>query len=248
MSRNPKYFRSDDYDAPQLYGDQWGYLNAVLRKCLVTGYNGHTDLVAYQIISSSKVQFTYATAHNYTVDQVLQIGSVSNNELQDECVVSSIPDTLNIICEYYTVLLTPIGTSASGLSGTSVVAPLGFREKFSSGDRSVYVIDQTLEECFLVVDARTPANWTAMVSGSTYPSMVMPNVYMCDGMSDIDTITGSRIVPNDTLYPTRYKDEWTTTTGSYPRKGISTFITYQPISFSSTNTNPTTKPMKWTIS
>lgn len=248
MSRIPKYFRSDDFDAPQLYGDQWGYLNNVLRKCLVEGYNNRTDLTSYQVLTSRTVQFTYATPHNYSVDQVVQISTVGVADLEVECIVSSIVDANNIICEYFSDLFISIGTSATGLTGSSIVSPCGFREKFRSGDRSVYVIDQTQEDCFLVVDARTPSNWTTMVTGTTSPASIAPNVYMCDGMSDIDTITGSRIFPNDVLYPTRFNSEWST--GTSPRKGILNFISYYGITNNATsNVTATaqTTPCKWKL-
>lgn len=229
MSRIPKYFTSEDFDAPVLLGDAWGYLNNVFRKCLVEGYNQRLDLSSYTIIDNKSVRFTFDTAHNYRQYQVLKISDIGNNELHDECMIESVTD-LTITCSYYKELYTPIDTNTGSLTGKSIVAPLGMREKWRDGDRSVYVVDQEVEECFLTVDARTPANWTALVTGTTYPASITPVVYMTDGMSDIDTVTGSKIVPYDETYQTRYNTEWLGgTSNNMPHKGIGYFQSYYKI-------------------
>lgn len=226
MSRIPKYFTSEDFDAPVILGDAWGYLNNVFRKCLVEGYNQRLDLASYTIIDNKNVRFTFATAHNYRQYQVLKISGIGNDELHDECMVESVTD-LTITCSYYKELYTPIDTNTGSLTGKSIVAPLGMREKWRDGDRSVYVVDQEVEECFLTVDARTPANWTDLATGTSYPAVITPVVYMTDGMSDIDTVTGSKIVPYDELYQTRYNSEWLGgTSNNLPHKGIGFFQSY----------------------
>lgn len=247
MSRIPKYFTSEDFDAPVLLGDAWGYLNNVFRKCLVEGYNQRLDLSSYTIIDNKSVRFTFDTAHNYRQYQVLKISDIGNNELHDECMIESVTD-LTITCSYYKELYTPIDTNTGSLTGKSIVAPLGMREKWRDGDRSVYVVDQEVEECFLTVDARTPANWTALVTGTTYPAVIAPVVYMTDGMSDIDTITGNKIAPYDTAFPIRFNSEWVGTS-STPHKGIGFFISYTRIGGTTTNNKAlaATTKNKWKI-
>lgn len=247
MSRIPKYFTSEDFDAPVLLGDAWGYLNNVFRKCLVEGYNQRLDLSSYTIIDNKSVRFTFDTAHNYRQYQVLKISDIGNNELHDECMIESVTD-LTITCSYYKELYTPIDTNTGSLTGKSIVAPLGMREKWRDGDRSVYVVDQEVEECFLTVDARTPANWTALVTGTTYPASITPVVYMTDGMSDIDTITGNKIAPYDTAFPIRFNSEWVGTS-STPHKGIGFFISYTRIGGTTTNNKAlaATTKNKWKI-
>lgn len=248
MSRNPKYFTSDDFDAPVLLGDAWGYLNNVLRKCLVEGYNERTDLTSYEIIDNRTVRFTYATNHNYVIDRVLKLTGLGHTELDSECLIVSVTD-LTVTVKYYVDLFIAIGTTAN-VTAKSIIAPLGMREKFRDGDKSVYVVDQEQEECFFVVDAKTPDNWTALATSTTYPAVISPVVYICDGMSDVDTVTGSLITPYDPANPTRYKDEWMGGVGAnVPKKGIGFWQSYYAMGNTTTNTktNATTNKLTWRI-
>lgn len=249
MSRNPKYFTSEDFDAPALYGDAWGYLNDVFRKCLVEGYNQRIDLNSYMILDNKTVRFTFATAHNYRQHQVVKISDVGNSELHDECMIEKLSE-FSITCSYYKNLFSLPDVLTESLTGKSIVSPCGFREKWRDGDRSVYVVDQENEECFFMVDARTPANWTALATTTTYPVSCTPTVYMCDNMSDIDTITGSRIAPFDPAFPTRFNSEWLGgSSNNIPRKGIGFFISYTQINGNGTNNKAlvTTRKNKWKI-
>lgn len=252
MSRNPKYMTSEDFDAPQLYGDKWGYLNNVFRKCLVQGYNERTDLISYEIVGERDVKFTFETPHHYKKDQVLKISFVDNDTLHFECMVIESAE-LTVVCRYYTDLLITIGTIVSNLEGKSIVAPLGFREKFknSDGTKTAYVIDQDKEECFFVVDETTPVAWQNLVTSTVVPALINPNVYMCDSMADIDTENGRLIAPFDPANPTRHKTDWVNTslsTTAY-RRGLMNFLAYTTINTASTNNKvaASTTPATWQI-
>jgi len=251
MSRNPKVMSSEDFDAPQLYGDKYGYLNNLFRKCLVEGYNQRLDLTSYQVIGDREVEFTFASEHKYNKDQVIKISDVNSDALHAECLVISTTST-SIVCRYYTDLYMAINTSQNNLSGKTIVAPLGFREKFrnEAGDKSAYVIDQDKEECFFVVDDITPTGWQSLVTSATIPPYICPIVYMTDGMSDINTETGKLIAPYDADNPNKYKTEWVYNS-SYPRKGIQHFVSYTGLDTNGYNSKSSVtnnkNPAKWKI-
>lgn len=234
MSKIPKVYRSTDYDAPKLLGDSWGYINDLFRKCLVTGYNERTDLSSYTF-DSGFITFTFDTAHNYNVDQAIDISGISTL-LDQTCLIKEVVSDKIIKCVYFEDVYLNNGSTSTGLSARAIVSPLGWREKYRNGDKSVYVVDQEVEDCYYVVDGSTPQEWTNMVTSTTYPPYCMPIVYMCKKIDADGNAVGSMISPFDSDNPTRYNSTWKTDTTAYNRHGIGFVNTYYGVSSQSSNT------------
>ena len=237
MSKNVKIYRSSHFGAPELKGDTYGYLVNLLRIVCTQGYNTHTDITTYSS-SDGKLTINFSTAHNYVEGQVLVISNSSN--INGEFLVISTP-TSNILILIKADQDTKIeNISLSPGIGISIkVAPLGIKEKWRDGNRSVFTLDEPTESCFFYIDDEIPANWVQYGN-------VTPLVFITDSMSDINTVDGRFILPYDTTNPTYYKEK-SYTVGSMPRTGLWVWPSYIQKATSLNTAISSALPAEWII-
>lgn len=222
MSKYVKYVSSEHYGAPVMKGDRFGYLVEMLRTVLCTGFNEHTDVRTIEVLTEKRFKVTFETEHNYSVNQTIKISNSPSPELTDEHVVYKVEDKFNIILETYNDLGGIIGSKFENLfSVSSIVAPLGFVEKFQDGYRSVFTTDE--DEAYLYIDDSTPSHWDGALSTNRTP-LICPIVYMTDKKPDIET-DGKYIVPFDTNNPTWYKLH-SFLNGTNKRNGMWNWLSY----------------------
>lgn len=248
MSKNVKYFSSDHFGAPPLKGDRWGYLVEMLRAVLCTGFNTRSDVSKVEVVSSTRIKITFGSIHNYSVQQTILLSGTVHSQLNVEYVVKSV-NGLTITVDNYdsSIVLSP-GTILDGLSGVSTkVAPLGFIEKYTDvAGRSVFTTDE--DEAYLYIDDVKPATWDTLTSGGFTPQ-ICPLVFMTDKMTDINTVTGSCIVPFQVANPTYYKLKEYKLSATYDRTGLwqwQSFGMYR----ADVNSNTAAQaiiPAKWTL-
>ena len=248
MSKNVKYFSSDHFGAPPLKGDRWGYLVEMLRAVLCTGFNTRSDVSKVEVVSSTRIKITFGSIHNYSVQQTISLSGTVHSQLNAEYVVKSV-NGLTITVDNYdsSIVLSP-GTILDGLSGVSTkVAPLGFIEKYTDvAGRSVFTTDE--DEAYLYIDDVKPDTWDTLTSEGFTPQ-ICPLVFMTDKMTDINTVTGSCIVPFQAANPTYYKLKEYKLSATYDRTGL---WQWQSFGMYRGNVNSNTAeqaiiPAKWTL-
>lgn len=218
MSKYVKYISNTHHGAPQLKGDRWGYCVELLRTCLVTGFNERTDLVKFEVLTPESVKFTFTSDHMYVEHQTIKISGLSFPELNTDFFILS-STAKEVTVKSYVDLSGLVGQVQSVVA-KSIVAPLGFIEKFKDGNRSAFTTDE--EEAFFCIDDTQPDNWPA----TSTSVCIKPIVYMTDKKTDINT-DGKFIFPFNTTNPTWYKLR-----GFYDgtitnfRNGIMNFTTY----------------------
>lgn len=253
MSKYIKYISSDHFGAPIMKGDRWGYCVEMLRKTLVEGFNEHTDLTRAEVIDVDKVKYTFTTPHNYVANQTIKISNISFPELNgDVFIISS--DANSVTCKPYTNVSGMVGQVIDNITAKAIVAPLGFKEKFKDGNRSVFVTDEDTENAYFYIDDRDPVNnitdWKAANGNTNY---TCPLVFMTDKMSDIDTVTGRNIFPYDSNNPNNFKTpnyKFTNTSNQQiPANGILNFVTFGMINTNNYANNAAAQqvPIKYTI-
>lgn len=166
-------------------------------------------------------------------------------ELSGESVVYKVDDAYTITLDSYVDLSGIIGSKYENLSNvSSIVAPLGFIEKFQDGYRSVFTTDE--EKAFLCIDDNTPDNWMGALAANRTP-LICPIVYMTDKKDDIDT-DGNFILPYDSANPTWYKQR-SYLNGSNRQNGIWNWITYGLVGTTSSGNavNERSSNLHWTI-
>ena len=203
-------------------GDRFGYLVEMLRTVLCTGFNEHGDVISVEVVGNTRFKANFMTEHNYSVNQTIKFSNMPYPELSGESVVYKVDDAYTITLDSYVDLSGIIGSKYEDLSNIkSIVAPLGFIEKFQDGYRSVFTTDE--EKAFLCIDDNTPDNWMGALAANRTP-LICPIVYMTDKKDDIDT-DGNFILPYDSANPTWYKQR-SYLNGSYRQNGIWNWITY----------------------
>lgn len=217
MSKYVKYITNTHHGAPQLKGDRWGYCVELLRTCLVTGFNERTDLVKFEVLTPETVKFTFTTDHMYVDNQTIKISGLSFPELNTDFFILSYTAKEVTVKSY--VDLTALVGQVQSVTAKSIVAPLGFIEKFKDGNRSAFTTDE--EEAFFYIDDTMPSNF----NNSANNQAPAPLVYMTDKMSDIDTDVGKYIFPYDDTNPTKYKLRGYSE-GTYPMNGLMNFFTH----------------------
>lgn len=240
MSKYIKYISSDHFGAPIMKGDRWGYCVEMLRKCLVEGFNEHTDLIRAEVIDVDKVKYTFTTPHNYVANQTIKISNISFPELNgDVFIISS--DANSVTCKPYTNVSGMVGQVIDNITAKAIVAPLGFKEKFKDGNRSVFVTDEDTENAYFYIDdTQASTDWKA---ANGYTFLISPLVFMCDKMSDIDTVTGRNIIPYDINNPDNYKKRGYTYNNQL-KNGIWNFLTFGSMNESNTAYNTTAEQNK----
>lgn len=226
MSKNIKIYRSSHFGAPELKGDTYGYLVNLLRIVGTQGYNIHTDISTYSA-SDGKLIINFSSDHNYVEAQVLAISNSSNINGEFLVISTPTPNTIVLINADQETQIPDI-SSSNGLGISIKVAPLGIKEKWSDGNRSVFTLDEPTEDCFFYIDDEVPANWTQY-------AMVTPLIFITDSMSDINTVDGRFILPYDTANPTYYKSK-SYSIGSIPKSGLWVWISYLMKTTNLTNT------------
>ncbi len=187
MSTSVKYMHSGMQNAPQLTND-WGVLVDMLDACLVNGFN--TQTVTSLSRTGTTATATFGSGHGYVQHQVIQIAGVVETGWNGQYRVLSV--TTNTLT--FAVVDT-IAATATG-SMTAKTAPLGFEKPFSGTQKAVYRSPNPLSSrLFLRVDNSLDPVWT-----STYAKY--GKVTVSDGMSDMDTFTGSQM-PYDPANPTK---------------------------------------------
>lgn len=187
MSTSVKYMHSGMQNAPQLTND-WGVLVDMLDACLVNGFN--TQTITGLSRTGTTATASFGSAHGYVQHQVIQISGVVETGWNGQYrVLATTANTLT-----FTVVDT-IAATATG-SMTAKTAPLGFEKPFSGTQKAVYRSPNPLSSrLFLRVDNSLDPVWT-----STYAKY--GKVTVSDGMSDVDTFTGSQM-PYDSANPTK---------------------------------------------
>lgn len=238
MSKNVKIYRSSHFGAPELKGDTYGYLVNLLRIVGTQGYNTHTDITTYSS-SDGKLTINFSTAHNYVEGQVLVISNSSNINGEYLVISTPTPNTIVLIIADQETQIPNISLSA-GIGISIKVAPLGIKEKWRDGNRSVFTLDESTENCFFYIDDEVPANWTQY-------TMVTPLIFITDSMSDINTVDGRFILPYDTANPTYYKLK-SYSIGSIPKSGLWVWISYLMRANSAVNTAlAASMPAEWVV-
>lgn len=245
MSKYIKYISSDHFGAPIMKGDRWGYCVEMLRKCLVEGFNEHTDLIRAEVIDVDKVKYTFTTPHNYVANQTIKISNISFPELNGDVFIISSDDN-SVTCKPYTNVSGMVGQVIDNITAKAIVAPLGFKEKFKDGNRSVFVTDEDTENAYFYIDDTEPSSGWKAANGNT--NLISPLVFMCDKMSDIDTVTGRNIMPYDINAVDNYKTRGYTYSGQL-KNGIWNFLTFGILSTNDFPNNATeqAKPIKYNI-
>lgn len=217
MSKYVKFYSSDDVGIPEMYGDTYGYMVKMFRKVLVEGFNENLKLNEYTVVSKDSIKFTFSENHTYNVYQTIMISGFAYPELNGDFFITQ-KDDKTITCKSYSDLTAFINQNEKNLSNIKcIVSPCGMVEKFKDGNRSVFVTDESEENCYFYIDDEVPSNWTTGKS-------ICPLVFITDKMSDINTVTGKRILPFDANNPLRYKEKaWT---GSQPKTGLWQFVEY----------------------
>ncbi len=140
-----KAYDSNDVGAPVLSGSVGAGIS-VLDAVLLTGYN--IKAVQSIAIAAGVVTLTYASAHGYTVDQVLALSNANTTALNDEFRVVSVPSPTTL------TFTAPTGvTSESSTTLSTKVAPLNWNKSFSGTNLACYVSnDPTSTKGVLMVD------------------------------------------------------------------------------------------------
>lgn len=238
MSKYVKYISSDHFGSPELKGDRWGYCVELLRTCLVNGFNERSDLVKFEVLTENTVKYTFTENHNYTEHQTIKISGTAFQELNDDSFILSKTDK-EVVVKSYNDLTGLIGQSNT-VTAKSIVAPLGFIEKFTDGNRSVFTTDE--EKAYFYIDDTKPDNWDAT---ATNTQLICPIVYMTDKMTDIDT-PGKYIFPYDSTQPEQYRTRGNVV-GGMQRNGIMNFITYGTKTAAGNSSVNRIIPEKWTL-
>lgn len=238
MSKYIKYISSDHFGAPVIKGDKFGYCVQMLRTCLTQGFNERTDLNKVEVVDANTVILTFATDHKYVATQTIKTSDITYPELNTELFIKSV-DGLSITCTSYIDLTAFIGQSMTGITAKTIVAPLGFIEKFKDNNRSVFTTDE--ENAFLYIDDNDHPSGVG--------NIICPLVFMTDKMTDINTVVGKNIVPFDTANPTRYKEKNYTVSGSGAMSGIFNWITFgaKSASYPSNSAEDMQLPIKYSI-
>ena len=187
MSTSVKYMHSGMQNAPQLTND-WGVLVDMLDACLVNGFN--TQAITSLSRTGTTATATFGSGHGYVQHQVIQIAGVVETGWNGQYrILSATTNTLTF------AVVDTIASTATG-SMTAKTAPLGFEKPFSGTQKAVYRSPNPLSSrLFLRVDNSLDPVWT-----STYAKY--GKVTASDGMSDVDTFTGSQM-PYDAANPTK---------------------------------------------
>ena len=184
-----------DFGAPVLNGTSWGRMVALLRACLVSGYNKRTDVISITIKDANTIVVNFTTPHMYNAEQTIEINGTSIPDLTGEFVIRSVT-SLSITCDLYRP--TQLTGDILALSEvTTIASSLGMIEEFRENDKSVFRTNEPQKNCFLVIDDNVPSS-----PSLPYKS---PLVYMTDNMPDINT-DGKLIVPYDIANPTYHRN------------------------------------------
>lgn len=172
-----KYMHSGMQNAPQLTND-WGVLVDMLDACLVNGFN--TQTINGLSRSGTTATATFGSGHGYIQNQIIQIAGVVETGWNGQYRVLSVTANTLIFA-----VSASVAATASG-SMTAKTAPLGFEKPFSGTQKAVYR-SPNLESTrmYLRVDNSLDPAWT-----SSYAKFA--KVTISDGMSDVDTFTGSQ--------------------------------------------------------
>lgn len=150
MAAPVKHFNSTQNSAPTLTGENTDKIPNLLYNCLVTGYNSKT--VSSLILASNVVTCVTSTAHNYSLYDVINISGANESLFNDDFMITSIVDTTT-----FTFALIDDDQTATGVSITCKIAPLGWERVYSGTAKAVFR-SQNVESprCYLrVADTQT---------------------------------------------------------------------------------------------
>jgi hypothetical protein len=129
MSIYPKLFRSSDTGAPSLSGTA-GALIALLDACLINGYQ--TKSVSSLTRSGTTATATTATAHGYSVDDVILNAGADQGDYNGEFRITAVTTTT------YTFELANSPTTPATGTITSKRAPAGWTKPYSGTNLAAY--------------------------------------------------------------------------------------------------------------
>ena len=85
-----KWFSSDQGGAPVLGDETAGDFNALLKACLITGYNINTVLEATYDAGTDRARLTFSTAHGYLKHQVIDVSGADQGGYNGQFRVTAI--------------------------------------------------------------------------------------------------------------------------------------------------------------
>lgn len=181
-----KFFSSTDAGAPQLTND-WGCMTTLLDACLVNGY-ALTALTGITRTGTTATAIT-ATNHPFSVNQVVAIGGADQAAYNGEvCITAAAANSFD-----FEVAGSP-ATPATGASLQAKVAPLGWETLFSGTNKRAYR-STDLASARPVLRVHDGLDPLCTTTWGKYA-----RVTMSEGMSGIDTFTGTR-APYDPALP-----------------------------------------------
>ncbi|KAA0915817.1 hypothetical protein [Psychrobacter sp. ANT_WB68] len=144
-----KFFYSTMKGAPNL-ASEWGSLLSVLKGCLLNGFN--EQQVSSVVIADGIATITLGSNHGFIEHQVVAISGADQVAFNTEHRVLSATTT--------TITVNVVGiTSATGMM-TLKTAPLGWTEKFTGVNKSVFTAKDTTKNRFVLrVDNSLPAGY-----------------------------------------------------------------------------------------
>lgn len=180
-------FRSTDLGAPVLNGVA-GSLAALLRACLQNGFNVQTP--SSVVVTNGVATATYASAHGYNVNRVIQVANANTAAINGKKRVLSVTT--------YTLTFDAAGVADGAVSGaiTTKVAPLGFTEVFTGTNLAAFKSDDVtaLSRSVLRI-ADTATTYTRVIS---YESMTDINTGSGQMPTEAQLSGGAYIVKSTT--------------------------------------------------
>jgi hypothetical protein len=161
MANETKLFKSTDSGAPVLSGSA-GALLSVLDACLINGYN--SKAVQGITRSGAVATLTYASAHNYLVNDIITVAGADQAEYNGVFRVVSTPTTTSLTVAVTGTPATPATTSTSLSSLKSPVG--GWTKAFTGTNLGAYKsTDGLATGMYINVDDTTGTGKYATING-----------------------------------------------------------------------------------
>ena len=143
-----KFYYSTMKGAPNL-ASEWGSLLSVLKGCLLNGFN--EQQVSSVAIADGIVTITLGSNHGFIEHQVVSIRGADQAAFNTEYRVLSVTTT--------TITVATLLTTATGMM-TIKTAPMGWTEKFTGVNKSVFAAKDTIKNRFVLrVDNSLPVGY-----------------------------------------------------------------------------------------
>lgn len=164
-----KFYYSTMKGAPNL-ASEWGSLLSVLKGCLLNGFN--EQQISSVTIVDGVATITLSSNHGFIEHQVVTINGANETGFDGEYRVLSVAGT--------TITVEVIGVTSATGAITIKTAPMGWTEKFTGTNKSVFAAKDTTKNRFVLrVDNSLPAGYT-----TTWAKFA--RVTIAEDMVDID--------------------------------------------------------------